>query len=129
MRTQAIVLFALLGAVAFAEPTLKQKLGQAKKLAQVQQEDCGDITATAADLDPISVAEPTLDWCECADELEVGLGAGVYAANSLSAQVNQQTNVASTPDVSQTSECLTNCCADLFLRQAFACDCHRRRIF
>ena len=111
MRTQAIVLFALLGAVAFAEPTLKQKLGQVKKLAQVQQtEDCG-ADATAAPLDPISVEEPTLDWCECNDTLELGLGAGVYAANSLSAQVNQQTNVASTPDVSQTSECLTNCCA------------------
>lgn len=109
MRTQAIVLFALLGAVAFAEPTLKQKLGQAKKLAQVQQ-DCG-ADAEAAPLDAIAVAEPTLDWCECADELETGLGAGVYAGNSLSAQVNQQTNIASTPDVSQTSECLTNCCA------------------
>lgn len=110
MRTQAIVLFALLGAVAFAEPTLKQKLGQAKKLAQVQQEECG-ADAVAAPLDDIAVAEPTLDWCDCADELELGLGAGVYAGNSLSAQVNQQTNVASTPDVSQTSECLTNCCA------------------
>lgn len=112
MRTQAIVLFALLGAVAFAEPTLKQKLGQVKKLAQVQQAECEPVEASAPALQAISVDEPTLDWCECSDTLNgTGLGAGVYAANSLSAQVNQQTNVASTPDVSQTSECITNCCA------------------
>jgi hypothetical protein len=40
MRTQAIVLAALLGAVAFAEPSLKQTLGKSKQLAQVQQVEC-----------------------------------------------------------------------------------------
>jgi hypothetical protein len=111
MRTQAIVLFALLGAVAFGETTLKQKLGEVKgkKLAQVQQ--ACDVDAEAPALEAFTVGEPDLDWCECANATLPGLGAGVFAGNSLSAQVNQQTNIASSPDVSQTSECLTECCA------------------
>lgn len=112
MRTQAIVLAALLGFALAAEPTLKQKLGQTKKnLAQVQQDACDDIEATAEALPTFEVAEPTLDWCDCADEITIGLGAGVQASNNLQAQVLQSTQVSSTPDVSQSSECITNCCA------------------
>jgi hypothetical protein len=98
MRTQSIVLAALLGAVAFADPSLKQALGKSKQLAQVQQLDCGDITATADPLDPITVVEPDLEWCEC-DETLPELGAGVQVSNSLLATVNQVTSVSSTPDV------------------------------
>lgn len=111
MRTQAIVIAALLGFALAGESTLKQKLGEKKKLAQVQQEACSDITATAEALPHFEVAEPDLDWCECEDELQIGLGAGVQASNNLQAQVLQSTQISSTPDVSQTSECLTNCCA------------------
>ena len=102
MRTSAIVLAALLGAVVFAEPTLKQKLGQSKKLAQLKQAelDCdAEITANAEALEGFVVAEPDLSWCDCADELP-GLGAGVQASNSLQAEVNQLTSINSTPDVS-----------------------------
>ena len=78
MRTQAIVIAALLGFALAAEPTLKQKLGQAKKLAQVQQDaDCGDITATAEALPDFIVADPDLSWCDCAADVPPGLGAGV----------------------------------------------------
>lgn len=114
MRTSVIVLAALLGAVAFAEPTLKQKLGQSKKLAQTRQGelDCDvEITAQAEELAALTVSEPTLDWCECDDEELPGLGAGVQSGTSLRAEVNQLTTISSTPDVSQSSECLTNCCA------------------
>jgi hypothetical protein len=84
MRTQSIVLAALLGAVAFADPTLKQKLGQSKSLAQTQGGggtvgdplDCDDIEATAPPLDPITVVEPDLEWCPCNETLPE-LGAGV----------------------------------------------------
>ena len=114
MRTSAIVLAALLGTIAFAEPTLKQKLGQSKKLAQTRQGelDCDvEITASAEALEAFTVAEPDLSWCPCDDEILPGLGAGVQASNSLTAEVNQLTTISSTPDVSQSSECLTNCCA------------------
>lgn len=111
MRTQAIVIAALLGFALAAEPTLKQKLGQTKKnLAQVQQ-DCPEIEASAEALPAFEVAEPTLEWCDCAADIEGGLGAGVQASNNLQAQVLQSTQVSSTPDVSQSSECVTNCCA------------------
>ena len=40
-----------------------------------------------------------------------GLGSGVQASNSLNAQVLQTTSVSSTPDVEQSTECLTDCCA------------------
>lgn len=76
MRTQAIVLAALLGAVAFAEPSLKQTLGKSKQLAQVQQVVCEPLEAEAPPLDEIDVEEPTLDWCPC-DTTLPGLGAGV----------------------------------------------------
>ena len=84
MRTQSIILAALLGAVAFADPTLKQKLGQSKSLAQTQGGDgtvgdpldCTVIEAHAPALDPIAVAEPDLLWCPCNTTLP-GLGAGV----------------------------------------------------
>ena len=80
MRT--IVLAALLGTLVFADGTLKQKLGQSKKLAQVNQADCEPIDAQAGALDGLDVAEPDLRWCDCEGELP-GLGAGVQATNSL----------------------------------------------
>lgn len=112
MRTQAIVLAALLGAVAFAEPSLKQTLGKSKQLAQVQQAvDCEPLIAEAPELLPIDVEEPTLDWCPCADEELPELGSGVQASNSILASVNQVTSVSSTPDVEQSTECIVDCCA------------------
>jgi len=114
MRTSAIVLAALLGTVVFAQGSLKQKLGESKKLAQLKQDelDCDvELTASAEAPEAFTVAEPDLSWCDCAAEELPGLGSGVQAGNSLQASVNQLTTINSTPDVSQTSECLTNCCA------------------
>lgn len=56
------------------------------------------------------VGEPDLDWCECDRELG-GLTAAVTAGNGLRASISQDTNIQSIPDVGQTSECVTNCCA------------------
>ena len=111
MRTQAIVIAAFLGFALAGENTLKQKLGQSKKLAQVQQDCDVDIDAEAEALPTFTVDEPALDWCDCAANLTVGLGSGTQASNSLQANVLQSTSVSSTPDVSQSSECITNCCA------------------
>lgn len=111
---RAIVLAALLGTLAFADQrSLKQTLGQSKKLAQVEQASC-DLTpveAYAPALDDLAVTEPTLAFCDCAQNTLPGLGAGVFASNSLQANVQQLTSIASTPDVAQSTECLTNCCA------------------
>lgn len=111
LKMKSIVLAALLGTLVFAEPTLKQKLGQSKKLAQVQQVACTDVEAEAASLPNLAVDEPDLAFCTCNDLSLPGLGAGVQASNSLYASVNQQTSIQSTPDVSQTSEALTESCA------------------
>jgi hypothetical protein len=68
-KMRAIVLAALLGTLAFADQrSLKQTLGQSKKLAQVEQAAC-DITpveAEAPGLADLAVTEPTLAFCDCA---------------------------------------------------------------
>lgn len=113
-KMRAIVLAALLGTLAFADQrSLKQSLGQSKKLAQVEQAAvaCAPVEAFAPALESFTVAEPNLAFCMCQNETLPGLGAGVFASNSLQANVNQLTSIASTPDVSQSTECLTNCCA------------------
>ena len=90
MRTSAIVLAALLGTVAFAQGSLKQKLGESKKLAQLKQDelDCDvELSANAEAPEAFTVAEPDLEWCTCDDEALPGLGSGVLAGNSLQATV------------------------------------------
>ena len=105
MYSKTIVLAALLGSIC-----LSQGVPLRAKLAQVAQADC-DLNAQAAPLDAVTVAEPELEWCECGGVELPELGSGVQASNSLHAQVLQSTSVSSTPDVEQSTECLTNCCA------------------
>ena len=100
MYSKTLVVAALLGSICIV-----QGVPLKTKLAQTAQ-DC-DLNAQAAALDDVTVAEPELDWCPCnATELP-GLGTGVQASNSLHAQVLQSTSVSSTPDVEQSTDCLT----------------------
>lgn len=84
---RAIVLAALLGTLAFADQrSLKQSLGQSKRLAQVDQAAACTLTpveAFAPALEALAVTEPDLAFCMCQNETLPGLGAGVHASNSL----------------------------------------------